>query len=141
MYSLPIPQFPIQFQCDFLDCNSPLSKGTKNLGLLHENEFNENASLNSFNFDSEEEQLLYAKTAYNTPDKPAANYDQMIIFPNRGKCSGLASPVPEKSEKSEKPEKKAFVVSSKGRKMKRTDVMAALKMEYIKDANWSKEKK
>jgi hypothetical protein len=49
--------------------------------------------------------------------------------------------IPVVVEESSKADKKAFVISQKGRKMKKSDVMQALKQEYLRDANWNKDKK
>jgi hypothetical protein len=98
-------------------------------------------------FFMDEDELAHMNTAQNTPDKPVAQSIQQIVAIDVPKLDKSApkkvqiSPI--KTSKPQEPEveKKAYVISQKGRKMKRSDVMQQLKQEYLKDPNWNKHKK
>jgi hypothetical protein len=137
MHSLPIPQFPIQFNYQFDDCTSPVSKQFKQSDLFENQEFNDKRSFNDFNLESEDEELMNAKTNFNTPNKESTPYEQVIL----PACAPLVASIDLKPYMEPKKADNAFVVSSKGRKMKKTEVMAALKLEYLKDPNWCRKKK
>lgn len=94
----------------------------------------------------EETDLAFARTAFNTPDKHQAPTVQQIcpmdfLIPEDTEEDCLEQ-LTNKVEFVEPPKPaQSFIVSQKGRKMKKSDVMAALKLEYLRDSNWDKKKK
>ena len=137
MYNLPIPQLPIQYLPKSSGFFTPKAYGTNEAEdvIFGTKETDSVRDYSNDNFMLEEDELAYVATAYNTPEqKPTKDIQQQQICP-------LDFLIPSGNQEFKPSESKSFVVSMKGRQMKKMEVMAALKEEYMKDSNWDKKRK